>query len=153
MSDAYYSTKDVRITLDSFESRVPIPQTFALAQLSCFHTPRDERWIESLQASGPVGACATGLTGLASAFGVAGDALDLFSSSHAPVIAVVAIGGAVASAFAGASWSVRRRPLELRAIYRGHLVCLYRTTDRQVYNQLTRALRRALEARELFVDV
>jgi hypothetical protein len=43
---------------------------------------------------------------------------------------------------------VRGRPLEIRAVYRGQLICLFHTRDRQVFGQVQRALLRALERLE-----
>lgn len=40
---------------------------------------------------------------------------------------------------------VRGRPLEIRAFYRGQLIVLFHTRDRQVFGQVERALLRALE--------
>jgi len=40
------------------------------------------------------------------------------------------------------------RPYALRAMYRGHLVDLFQTTDRLTLGQVSRALRRALERLE-----
>jgi hypothetical protein len=39
----------------------------------------------------------------------------------------------------------RRRMQELRALYRGNVVCLFRTSDRLVFGQVCRALLRVLE--------
>jgi len=44
-------------------------------------------------------------------------------------------------------FSVRRPPLELRALYRGQVVSLYWTRDRLQFGQVTRALLRALDER------
>jgi hypothetical protein len=43
---------------------------------------------------------------------------------------------------------VRGRPLEIRAVYRGQLICLFHTRDRRVFGQVERALLRALERLE-----
>jgi hypothetical protein len=48
----------------------------------------------------------------------------------------------------GSSWRTRTRPQELRAIHKGQLVCLYRTTNRRTFGQVSRALLRALEQLE-----
>jgi hypothetical protein len=42
----------------------------------------------------------------------------------------------------------RRRIYELRAVHRGREIVLYRTADRIVYGQVTRALVRALEGEQ-----
>lgn len=50
---------------------------------------------------------------------------------------------------AAAAWAVRpRRVWELRATYRGADLLLLRTSDAAVLNKVTRALRRAVEARQ-----
>jgi len=48
----------------------------------------------------------------------------------------------------GVALAWRREPTrwELRAQYRGHAVTLYASCDMRVFNQVTRALRRAIEA-------
>jgi len=58
------------------------------------------------------------------------------------------VGLAVALSAVVLSRRARRRPLEVRAVYRGRLVCLYCTTDRQALGQVTRALLRVLEHNE-----
>jgi hypothetical protein len=45
----------------------------------------------------------------------------------------------------GPSWSVRRRPLELRVFYCGQLLRMWRTNDGLQFGQVTRALVRALD--------
>ena len=52
---------------------------------------------------------------------------------------------ALPTTFAVAAWRSRPRRWELRASYRGHEVILYASTDVTKFNQVTRALRRAVE--------
>lgn len=47
--------------------------------------------------------------------------------------------------FATAFWRMRPRRWELRATYQGHEVILYASCDTRVFNQVARALRRAVE--------
>jgi hypothetical protein len=139
----YYVGIDARITADLFESRTPIYQAFAIADLECIHRLREARWVESLRATPQVGVCSTGLTGVCAVLAMAANALPDQLLTSAGLVA----GAVVAAAVAGASFSARHRPFELRALYRGQVVCLYRTTDRLVFNQVTRALLRVLDDR------
>jgi hypothetical protein len=59
--------------------------------------------------------------------------------------AVGVLAVAVASAFALASLRSGRRRWELHASYRGARVMLYASSDARVFNQVARALRRAVE--------
>ena len=49
------------------------------------------------------------------------------------------------TAAAVVAWRLRPQRWELRASYRGEEVALYATTDERVFNQVRRALRRAIE--------
>jgi Family of unknown function (DUF6232) len=137
----YYIGSDAQITTDLFESRTPIYQSFVIADLAHIHRLRDARWVESLRDSPQVGVCSTGLAGVC---GILAAAANLVTDQILPSVGLVGA-AVVGAAVAGAYWSARRRPLELRAVYRGQVVCLYRTNDRIVFNQVTRALLRVLE--------
>jgi hypothetical protein len=52
---------------------------------------------------------------------------------------------AVPVLLAAAFWRTPPRRWELRATYRGHEVILYASCDTRVFNQVVRALRRAVE--------
>jgi hypothetical protein len=58
---------------------------------------------------------------------------------------VGALAVALPAVFAVAAWRTRPRRWELRAIHRGHEVVLYASSDARVFNQVARALRRAVE--------
>jgi hypothetical protein len=140
MARLYYAGTDARITTHMFESYQPIRQSFAIAELEKVHTTRDRGWPDTVR--GPVRVSSTALAGLLSTAAV----VDHELAAHV-LPSVLLVGGALISAgVAGASWSVRRRPHELRALYRGQLVCMYRTNDRLQFGQVTRALLRALDA-------
>jgi hypothetical protein len=65
---------------------------------------------------------------------------------HTPVaLAVSAATVSVPAAFALAAHLVRVTRWELRASYHGREVLLYASTDERVFNQVARALRRAVE--------
>jgi hypothetical protein len=68
-------------------------------------------------------------------------------SADAGVLVAVVIMTAASGAGAVAAVLRRRRPrrLELRAAYRGRETILYASTDARVFNQVSRALRRAIE--------
>ena len=140
----YYIGSDARITSEIFESRRPIHQAFQIAELTLVHTLRARGLFGSLSVHPVIGVCSTGLTGICGALAAA----DVFTDQMLPTLGVT--GGAVlAAVVAGAWWSQRRRPLELRAIYRGQLVCIFQTNDRLVLGQVTRALLRVFEERRL----
>jgi hypothetical protein len=61
------------------------------------------------------------------------------------VTASYLVGLAVGIVFASVAWRIRRRPLEVRAVYRGDVICLFRTSDSRVFGQVTRALLRVVE--------
>jgi len=64
--------------------------------------------------------------------------------SLAYVLGVAAI--TIPCAAAAISWRVAPRRWELHATYRGHEVIIYASADERVFNQVSRALRRSMEA-------
>jgi hypothetical protein len=140
MARLYYAGTDARITTHVFESYQPVHQSFAIVELEKVHTPRDRRWPDTMR--GPVRFGSTAMAGLLSTAAI----VDHELATHVLPSALLVGGALISAGVASASWSVRRRPHELRALYRGQLVCMYRTHDRLRFGQVTRALLRALDA-------
>jgi hypothetical protein len=66
--------------------------------------------------------------------------------SGIPVVSVLGtVAAALAAVIALVVRRLRRQPLEVRAIYRGELVCLHASSNRFVLAQVRRGLLRALE--------
>jgi len=65
---------------------------------------------------------------------------------HPVTYALGVLGITISGAAAAISWRVRPRRWELHATYRGHEVVIYTSTDERVFNQVSRALRRSMEA-------
>ena len=135
----YYEGRSARITHEVFEALRPCRRTFAVRELAYIHTVRDS--IADIAAdTTPLRVCTTGMAGLSAALAGAD-----WPIPTTPSVTVIVVGVGVSS-FAGvATWSWRRRPWELRAVYRGELVCLFRTADRLVLGQVCRALLRVKE--------
>ena len=68
----------------------------------------------------------------------------LWKASPLYAMALVAL-GMPALAAGVVLWRLRPQTFQLRATYRGVEVLLYTSTDERVFNQVTRALRRAIE--------
>ena len=136
----YYRGPEARITHEVFELIQPTRQLFVIRELEYVHKVR-EAVVDQVTGSTPVRVCSTGMAGLSVAFG----ALDWPNLDH-PSLALGAFVACGASTLVSvASWRIRSRPLELRAVHRGRLVCLYRTTNRRTFGQVSRALLRVLE--------
>jgi hypothetical protein len=75
---------------------------------------------------------------------IAAAAWPLWRASPVLALALVALG--MPALVAGAAfWRLRPQQWELRATYRGQDVELYSSLDERVFNQVSRALRRAIE--------
>jgi hypothetical protein len=139
----YYVGRTARVTDSYIESACPAYQSFPIDQLTYVHTVR-QLAIVAMAASVPVQVCSVGASGLGVLVALTGWPL-----LNLPMVtAIGAIVLAMAVALASASARARRVPLEIRAVYRGRLVCLFRTTDRLVLGQVRRALLRAMDAAE-----
>jgi hypothetical protein len=139
----FYRGPDARITHEVFESKRPTHQSYAIRELEYVHKVREDV-VDRITSSTPVRVCSTGMAGLSVVVAMTGwSVLDHPSLT----LAALVLGGA-SSSMSAASWSIRARPLELRAVHRGRLVCLYQTTDRRTFAQVTRALLRVLEQRD-----
>jgi hypothetical protein len=123
------------------ESYSPFYRRFSISELEFIHTVRPPVAVR-LAASQPVRVCSAGVTTLAVAFSVLGPVLH-----NTPVAAGGASALLLAVATVTASVRGRRRPMEIRAVHRGRLVCLFSTTDRHILGQVARALLRVMEAR------
>src|SRR5215831_13619485 len=137
----YYMGRTARITESRIESKCPEYQSFPLNELSCIHTVR-QLAIVAMTASVPVQVCSVGASGIAILVALTG--WPLLDRPMLTVVGAIVLGLAVA--VASASARARRVPLEIRAVYRGRLVCLFRTTDRLVLSQVRRALLKAMDA-------
>src|SRR5262245_3016835 len=134
----YYVGRTARVTDTCIESACPRYQCFSMRDLRYVHTVR-QLAIVSMAASTPVQVCSVGASALAVLVAIAGWPLDRPMVS---VISVVVL--ALAATLATASAQARRVPLEIRAVYRGRLVCVFSTTDPLVLGQVCRALLRAM---------
>jgi Family of unknown function (DUF6232) len=137
----YYRGPDARITDEVFESHQPTYQRFAIAELAYLHTVKEEA-VFVAAASNSVRVCSAGASGVTALVAVAG--WPVFDRPMVSAIGLVLFGLAAGSALAAGR--ARRRPLVIRAVYRGRLVCLYSTTNRRTHGQVTRALLRVIEA-------
>ena len=137
----YYVGRTARITGSRIESKCPAYQSFPIRELEHIHTVPQVRIIV-LAASVPVRVCTVGASGLGVLAALAGwPVLDR------PMVTVAgALMLALALMVSTASARARKVPMEIRAFYRGRLVCLFSTTDRLVLGQVRRAILRALDA-------
>lgn len=137
----FYVGRTARITESRIESKCPAYQSFPIRELERIHTVRPVA-IVTMAASTPVQVCSAGASGLAVLVALAG--WPLLDRPMVTVIGAVVL--ALALVVATASARARKMPLEIRAFYRGRLVCLFSTTDRLVLSQVKRAILRALDA-------
>jgi hypothetical protein len=136
----YYLGRDARITDLIFESRCPVYQRFEITELKYPHTVHEDA-MTTVVLSTPVRVCsggAMGVAGLAAAIG-----WPVFDKPTMTATGLVVFGLATVAALGVRR--LRRRPLEIRAVYRGSLVCLFSTTDRRTLGQVSRALLRVIE--------
>jgi hypothetical protein len=129
----YYRGRDVVVTSELFVRRTMPARSFAIREMRNVCIARDAG----------IGS-KTVLAAAAGAFGVAAVGVVLATGSY-DVLPVIVIAAAVA---ATAMLIRRRRPVrwELQADYQGRPVTLYSSTDPTGFNQVSRALRRAIEA-------
>jgi hypothetical protein len=79
------------------------------------------------------------------AAGSAALALAVWPVLDTPAVVAVAILAVAVPGVAAATYRRRRRLWEMHALYRGAEVILYASTDVRIFNQVARALRRAIE--------
>ena len=127
----YYRGPDAVVTSTVFAGRAPAP-AYAIRDLRNVQISRMERF----EPSAPHAAAGLLL--------IAAVAWPLWQASPLYALALVALG---MPALAAAAVVLRLRPqtFQLRATYRGTAVELYSSADERVFNQVTRALRRAIE--------
>lgn len=137
-----YLGRYARITDDVIESYYPQYQRFVISELRLIHIARVEPLV-AVVASRPIQVCsavATGISGIAVAVGPVVDRMTVAAGGFGVLVAALAVTLAASSA--------RRRPLEIRAVHQGQLVCLFSTTNRHTLGQVKRALLRVLESIE-----
>lgn len=127
----YYRGPDVVVTSAVFAGRATA-QTYAIRELRNVHISRAERF-EPTAAH-----VAAGLLFVTAA------AAPLWQASPLHALGLAAL-GMPALAAGTVMWRLRPQTWELRATYRGAEVMLYFSSDERVFNQVTRALRRAIE--------
>jgi hypothetical protein len=127
----YYQGPDAVVTSELFIRRGPSPDTFAICDLRNVYIAPDQHE----GAGALVVSTAATLAAVAVAYGFGGP----WSALAATAAATVGLG------FGVVRWRHRPRRHELRAVYRGSVVALYASSDARVFNQISRALLRALE--------
>ncbi|RSM68445.1 hypothetical protein DMB66_13205 [Actinoplanes sp. ATCC 53533] len=127
----YYRGPDAVVTSTVFAGRAPAPR-YAIRDLRNVQISRVERFEPS------VAHAAAGLLIIAAV------AWPLWQASPLYALALVAL-GMPALAAGTVMWRLRPQTFQLRATYRGAAVELYSSGDERVFNQITRALRRAIE--------
>jgi hypothetical protein len=135
----YYDGPTARITHEVFESWCPTGQTFVIDELEYVHTVREDT-IDFTS----IRVCSTGLAG--ASVGLATMGWPVLGQPSVSLYAL--LGLVVFTATARATWRLRWARREVRAVYRGRVVCLFRTTDPRTFGQVTRALLRVLEHRD-----
>lgn len=127
----YYRGPDVVVTSTVFADRATA-QPYAIRDLRNVYISRTERFEPSAAH------VAVGLLIISAA------ACPLWHASPPYALALVA-GGMPALAAGAVLWRRRPQTFQLRATYRGAAVTLYVSADERVFNQIARALRRAIE--------
>jgi hypothetical protein len=127
----YYRGPDAVVTSAVFAGRATA-KPYAIRELRNVHLVRIE------QTPLSVTHVTTGLLTIAAA------AWPLWQASPPYALALLALGPPALAAGA-VLWRLRPHMWELRATYRGADVVLYRSPDERVFNQVARALRRAIE--------
>jgi hypothetical protein len=127
----YYRGPDAVVTSAVFAGRAAATP-YAIREL------RNARITRTEHRQPTVAHVAAGLLGIAAA------AWPLWKASPLYALALVAL-GVPALAVGVMIWPQRQQCWELWATYRGVDVALYSSTDERVFNQVARALRRAIE--------
>ena len=127
----YYRGPDAVVTSTVFAGR-GTAKPYAIRDLRNVHITRTE-------PTRP-----TGVHVAAGLLIIAAIAWPLWKASPLYAWALLALGGPTLSVGA-AVWRRRPQTFQLRAAYRGTDVLLYTSTDERVFNQVARALRRAIE--------
>jgi hypothetical protein len=129
----YYRGPDAVVTNELFVWRTAPPKLFAI---------RDLKKVGIVRRDVDRGRPST----TRAAAGPAVLALAVWPIVETPVLIVTAFVAVALPAVAAATyWRLRPRRWELHATHRGAEVLLYASTDSRVFNQVARALRRAME--------
>jgi Family of unknown function (DUF6232) len=128
----YYRGPTALITERALEVWCPGRQWFAIAGLSDVHVVRGAADPLAVEITRVVGALAT----------VALVALPFLGSANAWFVAGFLV---VPRAISCACWHLGHREYQLRATYNGYLVRLYASSDLRTFEQVRRALFRAIE--------
>jgi hypothetical protein len=135
----YYRGADAVVTSRDFLGGTAPARHYAIRDLRNVHITRSDA--ERLRPTVPH--LVTGLLIIALA------AWPLWRASRVSALVLAAlVGSAVllpAAAAVAVAWRLRPQRWELRATYRGADVALYASADERVFNQVSRALRRAIE--------
>jgi hypothetical protein len=127
----YYQGPEAVVTSELFVRRGNSPGTFAICDLRNVCIAPDQ-----YDGTGPfVISTAAALAAVAVVYGFGGP----WSALAAMGVATIGLGCGVVR------WRHRPRRHELRADYRGSVVALYASSDARVFNQVSRALLRAIE--------
>jgi hypothetical protein len=130
----YYRGRDAVVTSELFVRRITSTKSYAIRDLRNVCIASDQHGGRSRPAA------AAGIAFL----GLAGALVALAAGS---VGTLILLGPATTLAVAGTLlWPRRPANWELRASYRGRTISLYSSCDVTVFNQVARALRRAIEA-------
>lgn len=127
----YYRGPDAVVTGTVFAGR-DAAQPYAIRDLRNVHISRAERFEPSAAH------VAAGL------LIISATAVPVWHASPLSALALAAF-GMPALALGALLWRMRPQTWELRATYRGAAVVLFYSSDERVFNQVTRALRRAIE--------
>jgi hypothetical protein len=130
----YYRGRDATVTSELFVRRVTSTKSYAIRDLRNVCIACDQ----GSARSRPAVAAGVGFLGLIGA---------VAALAAGSLFALILVGPATAVAVAGALlWPRPPANWELRASYRGRTIRLYTCRDVTTFNQVTRALRRAIEA-------
>ena len=130
----YYRGPDALITDERFVWRTAAPRIFPIRELRRVGLVRDD--VPDPRS----GAAMVGAAGLGTAAAVAWVSVGTTVGGALGVLAIVTLLAAVTARQLRTVHMWR-----LQATYRGQLTIIYESTDERVFNQVTRALRRAVE--------
>jgi hypothetical protein len=135
----FYRGPHARITDQVFEVQRPAVQSFAISEL------RNVYVVQGAPSEGaglaPVRVCSTAVAGVAAS--IAATAWPVFHSPMMSAVSLIILATSLLVAIP--CWWARVRPHQLWGVYRGRLVCLFETTDKLAFGQVSRALLRVFE--------
>lgn len=133
MMTVYYRGPDVLITHEVFQVLSPQPQAFPIRELRGVCVVEDSRW-RWVAVPAWLGAALVAVLAVA-----------LPLSRVSPSVFVIVLVLAAASVVSAACLRDAPGLRELRAVYMGHQVILYRSGNVQKFGQVKRALQRSIE--------